>query len=215
MSLVQYNDFNSCHIMYNTCDWMDEVVAVMLGIIVIAQLHAMYQRSRKMLIFLVVVFLAIRITNAVMIPMLTIQTSGVWIAVKHFRELQQHSTGGIIKDCFTVLMQTHVSYFARSAFTCQLAAPYTMLLLALAASTLAPRGMLKRLMNLLEDSHFLSFVSIRLDGTMDAKTIVNFPQITARVAQYRKWLGMMEAHAGRQGCPSDSEKSTFGMYAAQ
>ncbi|KAG1799755.1 uncharacterized protein HD556DRAFT_1525052 [Suillus plorans] len=36
----------------------------------------------------------------------------VWIAVKHFRELQRHSAGGIIDDCFTVLMKTHVVYFA-------------------------------------------------------------------------------------------------------
>ncbi|KAG2355893.1 hypothetical protein BDR07DRAFT_1492593 [Suillus spraguei] len=36
----------------------------------------------------------------------------VWIAVKHFRELRQHSAGGIIGDCFTVLMKTHVLYFA-------------------------------------------------------------------------------------------------------
>jgi len=37
----------------------------------------------------------------------------VWIALKHFRELRQHSTSGIIGDCFTVLMKTHVSYFVR------------------------------------------------------------------------------------------------------
>jgi hypothetical protein len=37
----------------------------------------------------------------------------VWIAVKHFRELRQLPTRGIIGDCFTVLMKTHVSYFAR------------------------------------------------------------------------------------------------------
>ncbi|KAG2341802.1 hypothetical protein BDR05DRAFT_964816 [Suillus weaverae] len=119
----------------------------------IARLHAMYQRSRKMLILLVVIFVAIRIANAVMIAILTMQVSGeelilsgtyqctigyagdtlllititwilstVWeilalclavrIAVKHFRELQRHSASGIIGDCFTVLMQTHVSYFA-------------------------------------------------------------------------------------------------------
>ncbi|KAG1775263.1 hypothetical protein EV702DRAFT_1119708 [Suillus placidus] len=36
----------------------------------------------------------------------------VWIAVKHFRELRQYPTRGIIQDCFTVLMKTHVSYFA-------------------------------------------------------------------------------------------------------
>jgi hypothetical protein len=37
----------------------------------------------------------------------------VWIAVKHFRELRQHSTRGMIVDCFTALVQSHVSYFAR------------------------------------------------------------------------------------------------------
>ncbi|KAG1883296.1 hypothetical protein F4604DRAFT_283594 [Suillus subluteus] len=36
----------------------------------------------------------------------------VWIYVKHFRELRQHSTRDIIGDSFTVLMKTHVSYFA-------------------------------------------------------------------------------------------------------
>ncbi|KAG2047644.1 hypothetical protein BDR06DRAFT_71258 [Suillus hirtellus] len=35
----------------------------------------------------------------------------VWIALKHFRELRQHSAGGVIRDCFTVLMRTHMSYF--------------------------------------------------------------------------------------------------------
>jgi hypothetical protein len=37
----------------------------------------------------------------------------VWIAVKHFRELRQQRSGGIIRNCFTVLMKTHVVYFAR------------------------------------------------------------------------------------------------------
>ncbi|KAG2038364.1 hypothetical protein BDR03DRAFT_954572 [Suillus americanus] len=36
----------------------------------------------------------------------------VWIAVKHFRELQRSSTGGIMGDCFMVLVRTHVIYFA-------------------------------------------------------------------------------------------------------
>lgn len=35
-----------------------------------------------------------------------------WIAMKHFCELQQ-STGWVIGDCFTVLIKTHVLYFAR------------------------------------------------------------------------------------------------------
>jgi len=37
----------------------------------------------------------------------------VWIAMKHFRELQQTSTGWAVGDCFTILMQTHIFYFAR------------------------------------------------------------------------------------------------------
>jgi preprotein translocase subunit SecG len=113
----------------------------------------MYQQSRKLLIFLVVILLAITITNTVVVATLTMQSSGeefvlsgtfectidfsadtqflismtwilvtvwevlalclaVWIAVKHFRELQRYSASGIIGDCFTVLMKTHVSYFA-------------------------------------------------------------------------------------------------------
>jgi len=132
---------------------MSDVVNVILGVIMIARLYAMYQRSRKVLIFLVVIFLAIRIAIAMMIALEMMQMSGeefvlsgtyqcivnyagdsmflgntawvlatvwevlalclaIWIAVKHFRELRPHSTGGMISDCFTVLVQTHVSYFA-------------------------------------------------------------------------------------------------------
>ncbi|KAG2353768.1 hypothetical protein BDR07DRAFT_682452 [Suillus spraguei] len=34
----------------------------------------------------------------------------VWITVKHFHQLRQHSASSIIGDCFTVLMKTHVGY---------------------------------------------------------------------------------------------------------
>ena len=37
----------------------------------------------------------------------------VWIALKHFRELQQPSSGWTVGDCFTILIKTHVFYFAR------------------------------------------------------------------------------------------------------
>jgi hypothetical protein len=39
----------------------------------------------------------------------------VWIAVKHFRDLRRlgPSTGLMIGDCFRVLIQSHVLYFAR------------------------------------------------------------------------------------------------------
>jgi hypothetical protein len=39
----------------------------------------------------------------------------VWIAVKHFRDLRRLglSTGSAFGDCFRVLIQSHVLYFAR------------------------------------------------------------------------------------------------------
>ncbi|KAG2032090.1 hypothetical protein BDR03DRAFT_60184 [Suillus americanus] len=124
-----------------------------MEVIMITRLYAMYQQSRKVLIFLVVIFLAIKIAETVIFAITAMKVSGeefilsgtsqciidhagnytfllsmtwmlgiiwevlamclaVWIAVKHFRELRQHSTTGIIGDCFTVLMTTHVSYFA-------------------------------------------------------------------------------------------------------
>src|SRR5437879_10450346 len=39
----------------------------------------------------------------------------VWIAVKHFREAQRPSTGSTVEDCFTILVKSHVFYFARFA----------------------------------------------------------------------------------------------------
>ncbi|KAG2362653.1 hypothetical protein BDR07DRAFT_1406545 [Suillus spraguei] len=54
---------------------MGDIIDVILGVIMIARLHAMYQRSRKMLIFLVVVFLAIRIASVVMVAIFMIQDS--------------------------------------------------------------------------------------------------------------------------------------------
>ncbi|KAG2124153.1 hypothetical protein BD769DRAFT_1388950 [Suillus cothurnatus] len=136
----------------STTDALNYHTGVLLGVIMIARLHAMYQRSRKVLIFLVVIFLAITITSVVIVAITMTQITGeefvlsgtyecifdfggesqfldsttwilgtvwevltlclaVWIAVKHFRELRQHSTSGIIGDCFMVLMKTHLSYF--------------------------------------------------------------------------------------------------------
>ncbi|KAG2114508.1 hypothetical protein BD769DRAFT_1391490 [Suillus cothurnatus] len=142
-----------CLIIYDTVNWMGNIGNVILDVIMIARLHAMYQQSRKVLIFLVVVFLAIRIASVAILAMLTMQFSGVpeeyilsgtyqcitgyagnfiflvsmdwiiatiwevlvlclavWIAIKHFHELRRHSIGGIIGDCFTVLMKTHDIY---------------------------------------------------------------------------------------------------------
>ncbi|KAG2103738.1 uncharacterized protein F5147DRAFT_654645 [Suillus discolor] len=89
-------------------------LTAMLGVIMIARLHAMYQGSRKMLIFLVIIFLAVNIACGVIAVIVLKDTVGVWIAVKHFRELRRlgPSTGSTIGDCFTVLIQSHAFYFA-------------------------------------------------------------------------------------------------------
>ncbi|KAG1905018.1 uncharacterized protein F5891DRAFT_1275383 [Suillus fuscotomentosus] len=142
------------YIMFTIWNWIGVVVFALLWVIIITRLHAMYQGSRKVLIFLVVTFLAINTFDVVASIITTMHTSGeehilsgtyqcqtsnytgdlilitsiawilgtvwevialclaVWIVVKHFRELRQHSTGGIMEDCFTVLMKTHVLYFA-------------------------------------------------------------------------------------------------------
>ncbi|OAX40262.1 hypothetical protein K503DRAFT_781520 [Rhizopogon vinicolor AM-OR11-026] len=51
-----------CRVFYYVTNWTTVIVNVMLGVIMITWLHAMYQRSKKMLVFLVVIFLAIQVT---------------------------------------------------------------------------------------------------------------------------------------------------------
>ncbi|KIK37485.1 hypothetical protein CY34DRAFT_455116 [Suillus luteus UH-Slu-Lm8-n1] len=131
-------------------------MAAMLGVIMIARLIAMYQGSRTMLIFLVIIFLAVNIACAVLVAIglkymgaaeegilsgmhmcghgfygdvqllfsmvwmlntvweVLALCLSVWIAVKHFRDLRHlgPSTGSTIGDCFRVLIQSHVLYFA-------------------------------------------------------------------------------------------------------
>ncbi|KAG2051507.1 hypothetical protein BDR06DRAFT_590894 [Suillus hirtellus] len=138
--------------MYFALYWTMWVLIAILGVIMIARLYAMYQRSRKVLVLLVVVSTAIIVTDIVMLTMnmkyisaeqvnlsgtyqcvadnsqpfntISCILAGVWeiftlylavrVALKHFRELRQHSAGGVIRDCFTVLMKTHMSYFVSS-----------------------------------------------------------------------------------------------------
>lgn len=119
----------------------------------ITRLHAMYERSRKILIFLVVILFVVTIACGAMAAIASSSVSvdvlvlfgtfqcvykvdggeqrlmaeiwilatiwevlalglAVWIVVKHFRELQPPSTGWTIEDCFTVLIMTHILYFA-------------------------------------------------------------------------------------------------------
>ncbi|KAG2147739.1 uncharacterized protein EDB93DRAFT_401921 [Suillus bovinus] len=143
-------------IVYAVPLWTSVVVFSMLGVITIARLYAMYRRSRKILIFLIVIFLANNIFSEVVAVIITLQLSGeefilsgtyqcstvlaedgllldsiawilgtvwevlvlclaMWSAIKHFSKLRQYSSGDIVGDCFTVLMKTHVVYFANFA----------------------------------------------------------------------------------------------------
>ncbi|KAG2037995.1 hypothetical protein BDR03DRAFT_357355 [Suillus americanus] len=52
-------------IMYLTMSWVDVVVLAIMGVIMIARLHAMYQQSRRLLVFLIIVFLAVNIANGI------------------------------------------------------------------------------------------------------------------------------------------------------
>lgn len=142
-----------CSIITITRHWINVVVVAMIGIIMIARLYAMYQGSRKMLIFLVVVFMAVRIVTLVMTATSMVHISeevlvlsgtyqcivtfeeedvlmasmtsmlttawevlilclAVWIAIKHFRDMQRPSKGWIFGDLFTALLKSHVVYFA-------------------------------------------------------------------------------------------------------
>ncbi|KAG2109672.1 uncharacterized protein F5147DRAFT_148532 [Suillus discolor] len=63
-TLVSLTDAVSNIIIYAT-NGTNVVATAMLGVIMIARLHAMYQRSRRILIFLVIIFLAVNIAYGV------------------------------------------------------------------------------------------------------------------------------------------------------
>lgn len=66
-----------CTILYFIQTWMPVVVNAMLGVIMMNRIHAMYQQSKTMLIFLIVVFLATTIATGVMTAVVTSPISGV------------------------------------------------------------------------------------------------------------------------------------------
>jgi len=65
-----------CFIMYVIQSWTDFLVFAMLLVIIITWLYAMHQRSRKILIFLIVAFLADSIFDGVVGVMMTLHVSG-------------------------------------------------------------------------------------------------------------------------------------------
>jgi hypothetical protein len=140
-----------CDTMFVALNCMNVVVAAMLGVIMITRLYAMYQASRKMLIFLIGTLFVLTIAggaitatgvnrnlkevvsgiykctygydrDARLLMSITwilrivwevlVMCLVVWVVVKHFRQLRRSSQTGIIGNCFTVLMKTHVVYFA-------------------------------------------------------------------------------------------------------
>ncbi|KAG2338087.1 hypothetical protein BDR05DRAFT_728970 [Suillus weaverae] len=148
------NDCYSCSITYKMQQWIEPCIIVILGVVMIARLHAMYQRSRKVLVYTCIIFLAASIASGVMTVIFVMHVSveelvlsgayvcaihyegnalllgssrwiliigwevfmlclALWIVVKHFRELRRLSAGGVIEDCFTVLIKSHLGYFAR------------------------------------------------------------------------------------------------------
>ncbi|KAG2344934.1 hypothetical protein BDR05DRAFT_947244 [Suillus weaverae] len=128
-----------CTILAFSQIWLSFIINTILDVIIIARLHAMYQQSRKMLMFLVATFLAITIACGVITAMLErnhfsfgndklliaatwilgsiwellVLSLAIWITVKRSRELRQWK----IEDRFSALMKTQVLYFAAFAAT--------------------------------------------------------------------------------------------------
>lgn len=89
---------NSCTILSVTVSWTTVVVSNMLCAIMIARLHAMYQRSRKILIFLVVSFLP---SVVICVVFAVLQSTDTW------EELVLYGTYECINDGYNqVLLAT-------------------------------------------------------------------------------------------------------------
>lgn len=141
-----------CSNWYFALNWITISITTMLCVITITRLHAMYQQSRKMLIFLIIIVSFLVITSVVIGEIVNMHVSGeelilsstylcaydigtseflittiwmlniiwevlalclaLWISVKHFRQRSRSSAGRVVEDCFTVLIKTHMLYFA-------------------------------------------------------------------------------------------------------
>ncbi|KAG2141175.1 uncharacterized protein EDB93DRAFT_641209 [Suillus bovinus] len=94
--------------------WINLIVHAKLSVIMMARLYAMYQGSRKVLIILITILLAVYITGGLVTAMSESNSSweeltlfGTFVAlcfalcvtVKHFRELRRYSAGGMGLFC--------------------------------------------------------------------------------------------------------------------
>ncbi|OAX32398.1 hypothetical protein K503DRAFT_805257 [Rhizopogon vinicolor AM-OR11-026] len=70
------NDHNSCTVVSQAQMWSGVVINALLWVIMVTRLHAMYQRSRRMLIFLIVISLALTIAIAAVVAIQRSRDSG-------------------------------------------------------------------------------------------------------------------------------------------
>ncbi|KAG2158736.1 uncharacterized protein EDB93DRAFT_1245969 [Suillus bovinus] len=121
-------------IIYLTMNWESVVVFAIMGVIMIARLRAMYQRSRNLLIFLVIIFLTVNIADGVIVAIAMKRTteeelilSGTYLCTAEGNILLLVSMYWILAAIWEVLalclvvwiavkhfllMKTHVLYFA-------------------------------------------------------------------------------------------------------
>ncbi|KAG1793606.1 uncharacterized protein HD556DRAFT_1476870 [Suillus plorans] len=74
---LQVDNFNSCNILWFMLAWTPPIINAMLGVIMATRIHAMYQGSKRILTFLIVVLLACTIASVVMTVIGNIGVSGV------------------------------------------------------------------------------------------------------------------------------------------
>ncbi|KAG2358369.1 hypothetical protein BDR07DRAFT_1523984 [Suillus spraguei] len=122
MSLILMTD-ERCNIMNYIRNETAVVVTAMLGVIMIARLHAMYQRSTMMFIFLVITCSAVNITCVVLVTIVLERIvagrtpEGLILSGTYMCDLQlvNSPTGLTIRGSFSVLIKSHVLYFASFA----------------------------------------------------------------------------------------------------
>lgn len=85
-----------CFILYSILNLTNIVAAVILGVIMITRLHAMYQRSKMVLIVLIAVFLPVNIFDIVVVVLSLQKTSGEEVILSGTYECSISAEGDIL-----------------------------------------------------------------------------------------------------------------------
>ncbi|KAG1804757.1 uncharacterized protein HD556DRAFT_1326064 [Suillus plorans] len=85
-----------CNVMYFAQNWMTVVIIAILCVIVSSRLYAMYRRSRKMLVFLIAIFLPVTITCVVLAAIGSSYISGEEFILSG-TYLCQYDLNGVVK----------------------------------------------------------------------------------------------------------------------